>query len=84
MKFNMKKLLLFIIGTLILTSCDNSNVPSKVSNVKYGRVEYITIRDVEYEKIVIEGHDFLFRRWHTYSGVGSDLEHSPICSKCKK
>ena len=80
----MKKLLLFVIGTLIFTSCDNSSVPSKVSNVKYEGVEYITIRDVKYEKIVIEGHDFLFHRWQTYYGIGSDLDHSPICSKCKK
>ena len=80
---NMKKLLLFIICILIFTSCDK-HIPSNVNNVKYKGVEYITIRDVEYEKIVVDGHDFLFRRWNTYYGEGSDLEHSPVCRKCKK
>jgi len=79
----MKKLLLFVIGILVFTSCDE-HTPSNVNNVKHKGVEYITIRDVEYEKIVIEGHDFLFRSYSTYTGTGSDLEHSPICSKCKK
>lgn len=79
----MKKLILFVIGILIFTSCED-HTPSNVYNTEYKGVEYITIRGVEYEKIVIGGHDFLFRSWHTYSGRGSDLEHSPICGKCKK
>lgn len=78
----MKKLLLFI-GILIFTSC-GYRAPSSVNTVKYERVEFIKIGTVEYEKIVIEGHDFLFRDYSTYTGTGSDLEHSPICRKCKK
>lgn len=80
----MKKLILFIVGILVFTSC-SYQAPSNVNNVTHKGVEFIKIGTVEYEKIVIDGHDFLFRSYSTsYTATGSDLEHSPICGKCKK
>ena len=44
----------------------------------------VKIDGQRYYKIELEGHQYYFRTFSTYSGTGSDLVHNPNCSCNKK
>lgn len=82
----MKKLITLLLIVLVLSSCNRDDrVPSTtVEYTNNNQVNYITIHSndhkYDYEKIKIDGHDFLFRTWGTKYGYGSDLVHNPSCT----
>ena len=81
----MKKLILLFLMILVLSSCTDNRIPSTtVEYTNNNQVNYITINSdnhkYDYEKVKIDGHDFLFRTWVTKYGHGSDLVHNPSCT----
>lgn len=85
----MKKIFLTIICLLLLVACtvDNpANCNETIDVDNDNNVEYVEIKsyfnNYQYRKIVVEGHDYYFRGWHTRGGHGSDLVHNPNCRAC--
>lgn len=83
----MKKFLSILLfsGVFCLGSCDySSSVSSSVDVVVSDSTVVLTqgFYSVEYDKVVVEGHDYYFRLWTTKSGKGSDLVHRPNCRRC--
>lgn len=80
----MKRILLLLFVTAFITSCDENNTGRIVECNKEGGTKIFNVYGVRYYLIQLEGHDYLFRRWPTYGGMSSDLEHYVDCRKCKK
>lgn len=78
----MKKILIFIFGILLLSSCDstyNDAIVRKTSENK----EYLNINGCQYYKIKIGNHDVYQYKFSTYTGTGSDIIHfNDMCDYC--
>ena len=86
----MKKLLVFIIGILLLSSCDNNLVKGGVTktiaeeNNKKSNKEYINVNMHTYYKTKMGNHDVYQYTFHTQFGDGSDIVHfEDMCDYCK-
>jgi uncharacterized protein YxeA len=78
----MKKILYIIFGMLLFSSC---NIKDPVYTIKISsETDYVKIDGQRYYKIELEGHQYYFRKFSTYSETGSDLVHNPNCSCNKK
>ena len=85
----MKKIFLVLFSICIFASCEDERTPSSTNVSMMNNYNYSFIRinsegkNFDYEKIKLNGHNFLFRWWETKYGRGSDLVHDPDCKKCK-
>lgn len=78
------KNLLILFVCCIFISCNKEYIAKpEVSTTE----ETIVIKDgwenYKYKKVIIEDHEYYFRRWATRNGTGSNLVHNPNCSTCK-
>ena len=79
----MKNILYIIFGLLLLTSCKEKKDPVYTIEIS-SETDCVKIDGQRYYKIELEGHQYYFRTFSTYSGTGSDLVHNPNCSCNKK
>ena len=79
----MKKILYIIFGLLLFVSCEEIKDPVDTIEIS-SETDCVEIDGKIYYKIQLEGHQYYFRTFSTYSGTGSDLVHNPNCSCNKK
>lgn len=78
----MKKVLTFIFGILLLSSCDET-IPQDAVVRKTTNGEYLDINNCRYYKIKIGNHDVYQYKFETKYGTGSDIIHfSDMCNYC--
>jgi hypothetical protein len=73
----MKKLAIIIFALALFASCTREK--KHIESAVVVDDEMVDINGKAYYKIELEGHQFYFRSWSTYTGIGSDLVHNPNC-----
>ena len=78
----MKKILIFIFGILLLSSCNTT--PQNAIEGKTSKTEYLYINGCRYYKIKICNHEVYQYTFSTYTGTGSDIIHfNDMCEYCR-
>lgn len=78
----MKKILVFIFGILLFSSCEETERTDAISG-KTEKNEYLNINGCKYYKIKIGNHDVYQYRFQTKYDDGSDIIHfTDMCNYC--
>lgn len=78
----MKKILIFIFGILLFSSCEESKRKDAISE-RTEKNEYLNINSCKYYKIKIGNHDVYQYKFQTKYDDGSDIIHfTDMCNYC--
>jgi len=78
----MKKILVFIFGILLFSSCEEFERTDAISG-RTEKNEYLNINGCKYYKIKIGNHDVYQYRFQTKYDDGSDIIHfTDMCNYC--
>lgn len=78
----MKKILVFIFGILLFSSCEESKLTDAISG-RTEKNEYLNINGCKYYKIKIGNHDVYQYKFQTKYDDGSDIIHfTDMCNYC--
>lgn len=79
----MEKILIFIFGIILFSSCNETKKQDAVKCTTELN-EYLNINDCKYYKIKIGNHNVYQYKFGTYTGTGSDIIHfEDMCDYCK-